>query len=178
MSILPKIRYYYLGVRSAREGDMRVRQAKPNDKKLVMRLASNYLMAVKDIPGAFALTNRTLATFDALFDLYVERKFDGVVLLVAQDAFLMQGEGPDNPYDTNFGKTAWCWGAFASGKLEDEGVYLKMQQRALVLLKAMGFDTVCGHAYGVDNTDDLDENIYSVMPPMVYNRLREPKLER
>lgn len=150
---------------------MRVRVAKKQDKKLFLRLFVEYLQAVKDYPGAIKLTDRTLETFDKLFDLYLDREFDGIILLVAQDCFLMQGEQPQ-PYDTNFGKTAFCWGAYARESLAEKGAYQAMQKRALVLLKAMGFDSVMGHAYGVEDTEDLDKDIYTVMPPMVYNRLQ------
>ena len=131
------------------KGKIRVRRAKPQDRKLFLKLYKEHLESVQYEPGRALPTERNLEVIGRVFDSYVSGELDGVVLLVAQDAMLMHGEQGEPLLETNLGRTATGWGIYVRENLRGRGVIQKMYKRSKTLLREMGFD----HVYGCVSVD-------------------------
>ena len=123
---------------------IRVRKAKPEDRKLFLKLFKEHLEAIEGEPGRILPTEKNLEVVGRIFDTYVNKDLQGIVLLVAQDAFLIHGEQGPPLFETNLGKTATSWGVYVREPLQRQGVYQAMYKRAKKLLKEMEFDSVIG----------------------------------
>ena len=126
---------------------MRVRKAKPQDRKLFLRLYKEYLEETVDTPGAILPTDENLILYGNIFDSYVSGELQGVVLLIAQDAFLIHGELGPAVFETNLGRVANGMGTYVREELRGKGASQAMFKRSKRLLREMGFDTLVG---GVD----------------------------
>lgn len=123
---------------------MRVRKAKPQDRKLFLKLYKEHLEELKDTPGTVLPTEENLEKYGNIFDSYVSGELLGVVLLIAQDAFLMHGELGPTIFETNLGKVATGWGTHVREELRGKGASQAMFNRSKKLLREMGFDTLAG----------------------------------
>lgn len=136
------------------KGKIRVRRAKPQDRKLFLKLYKEYLEELKDAHGSPLPSERNLEIIGRIFDSYVSGELDGVVLLVAQDAMVLHGEQGAPLFETNLGRIATGWGAYVREELRGQGVSQAMYKRSKKLLRSMGFDHLVGSAYlGVGGGD-------------------------
>jgi GNAT superfamily N-acetyltransferase len=125
---------------------MRVRRAKPQDRKLFLKLYEEHLEEVKETPGSFLPTEENLETLGVLFDTYTSGELQGVVLMVAQDAIGLFGEIGSQPFETNLGKTVIGWAVYVRESARGKGVSQAIYKRAKRLLREMGFDYMIGEA--------------------------------
>jgi GNAT superfamily N-acetyltransferase len=129
-----------------KKGKIRIRRAKPEDKKLAMKLWAEYLGNEALInAGGVPPTEHNMEVFGNVFDAYVSGEHDGVVLLHAEDAILMWGDPGGQLFESELGRQAQGWGVYVREKLRGKGVAHAMQTKAVNILRDMKFDSVCGN---------------------------------
>lgn len=125
---------------------IRVREAKLTDIGLFRKLWTMFLeQQVKDgsivVPSA-----RTMAAYERLFNVYVEKEYNGLVLFVADKGVLMYGDAV-SPMECSLGRMVTSWGVFVVPGLDDEKIRFAMLEYAEEWATAQGFDGILMDEY-------------------------------
>lgn len=127
--------------------DRTIRNAVAEDRELFLSLWSEFARDIRGNGYELIWTDRTERFFGRLFDSYVSRELDGVVLLAGSDGALIWGEiGKEPLFDTTFGRIANGFGTFIRSEFRGIGLSTRMRQMAARQLCEMGFDSVVGAA--------------------------------
>jgi GNAT superfamily N-acetyltransferase len=162
---------------SKKEG-VRVRRARVGDKRLFLKLWTEYLNDQKLLDaGGVPPTEHNMSIFEQLFDSYVSGEYDGVVLLHAEDAVLLWGDPGGQLFESDYGRQAQGWGLYVRDHLRQKGVGEALQRKAVNILKSMQFDVVCGNI-DPENKSAYEANIKFGFKPKImltYYDLKETK---
>lgn len=127
--------------------DVPIRHATAEDRSLFMELWKEFALDIRGNGYELLWTPRTEAFFGGLFDAYLSKDLDGVVLLAGSDGALIWGEiGKEPLFDTTFGRIANGFGTYVRRSLRGIGLSRRMREIAAADLYAMGFDCVLGAA--------------------------------
>jgi hypothetical protein len=124
-----------------------IRDAKVEDKDLFMELWEEFVSDVRGNGYEIVWTPRTEGFFSYLFDSYLDKTLDGVVILCGNDGALIWGETAKEPaFDTIFGRMAYGFGTYLRNRIRGQGLSRAMRDVATRDLTTMGFDSVFGAA--------------------------------
>ncbi len=123
---------------------LRVREAKMEDIGLVRKLWKA-MMEEQYKAGSLILPNEAnLDVMEAIFEMYIEKKKDGVVLLVSDAAILCYGDMV-SPYELALGdRIAYGFGQYVTPEHRGRGILDLMAKEAFEQLTAMGFSAMFG----------------------------------
>jgi GNAT superfamily N-acetyltransferase len=119
---------------------IRVRDARPRDIGLFRKLWIQYLNESIKAGALVTANDKTLATYEALFEHYVTGELPGIVLFVADKAVLVAG-APISSFDYTQ-PTAFGWGLYVETDARRQGVATEMVKVAKEKLKERGFTVV------------------------------------
>ena len=124
--------------------NIRVREAKERDLGLFRKLWMGLLEEQEAKGSTTKATKKTLAVFENIFQAYVEGKYEGIVLFIADKAVLMWGDSGVG-IDYSKGKIASGWGTYVALDARKKGLSKAIRKRGNELLKEKGFSGITGH---------------------------------
>lgn len=127
---------------------IRVREAKSRDIGLFRKLWTAFLTENEKNGAIVRASEKNVAVYERLFNLYVEGKAAGVVLFVADHSVLMWGDG-GSPFEAT-AKVAQAWGTYVKEDKRKTGIAKAMRTEALKKLHALGFEKIV--ASGIEST--------------------------
>lgn len=123
----------------------KVRHAKAGDRNLFKKLWLEYLTeSYESKDSEIKPSQKNLETYGLFFDLYVEKKLQGLVLFIGESAVLMWGSIGATPFEMDTVHRAMGWGTFVKPDARRKGYSKLIRTEAAKLLKEMGFETVVG----------------------------------
>lgn len=130
---------------------IRVRRAKVGDRGLFRKLWKEFLDSQAALGHDILSNERNLDFYLKLFDLYMSGDLEGIILFVSEDAVLMWGSnGAAPPLEVRYGKKpALAWGSFVR-EGHDPKVGLKLEGKAINILKDLGFDYILRPIFRAD----------------------------
>lgn len=125
--------------------NIRVRVAKIRDIGLFRKLWMQ-LLEKQSKEGSIVVANKkSLDFYENLFNLYVEKQFDGIVLFVADRGILMWG---DNASPLDFGrKLVTNWGVYADSSEQKEDISTALLEYAEKWAKENNFTGILSEKY-------------------------------
>ncbi|MDE0874669.1 MAG: hypothetical protein OSA88_12455 [Acidimicrobiales bacterium] len=133
---------------------IRVRNATIRDAGLFKKLWRDMLISQEENGHVFKANEKNLEIYLGVFEAYVNKDSEGVVLLVADTGILMWGEG--SPFDFNVGdKVVTGWGRYVAPEARGKGISDALIVEAKRQLTEMGFDTLVGGTLGDHSLDAL-----------------------
>lgn len=121
--------------------NIRVREAKGRDIGLFRKLWTQFLETQRTQGSGRDV--KALALYEHLFNSYVAKEADGIVLFVADKGVLMWGE--HGPLDIYTEKTVAAWGDYSDGNPDIKAALLV---RAEEWAKSVGYVHVLSEAFG------------------------------
>lgn len=121
---------------------IRVREARPRDIGLFRKLWTQ-LLAMQREQGS-SRDVKALSLYEHMFNLYLSKEADGIVLFVADKGVLMWGA--HGPLDVYTEKTVAAWGDYSDGRPEIKAALIN---HAEDWARASGYVNVLYETFGV-----------------------------
>jgi len=119
---------------------IRVREAKIRDKGLFRKLWMELLQKQEKEGSIIKPSAQTMEVYDLLFEAYLEGKFEGIVLFVADRGVLMCGDAA-SPFDYHAGRMLTFWGVFTTSD-EDKSIQSALMNHVVSWAKEHSFDGI------------------------------------
>lgn len=122
-----------------------IRAAEIGDELQFRILFTEYLEDQLERGNDLVPDQKTMDFLTGMFEQYVTKALDGVVLLADDVGILMWGEmGKISPITNRYGRVAQGWGTYVRKDFREQGLSKRLRAIAMMELREMGFDAVMG----------------------------------